>query len=104
MGLPVTISRFASVNGKRTNWKQIAPADPAGVDSNQGIAITPDAKSFVYSYRRRLSDLYLVEGLKQPRGNSPEKLLACNSRMGPRLFSRKAQGGQDGRGSRYTYN
>jgi eukaryotic-like serine/threonine-protein kinase len=64
MGLPVTISRIDSVTGKRTNWKQIAPADPAGVDSIQGIAITPDAKSFVYSYRRRLSDLYLVEGLK----------------------------------------
>jgi hypothetical protein len=53
-----------SVTGKRTLWKQISPADPAGVDAIQGIAITPDEKSFVYSYRRRLSDLYLVEGLK----------------------------------------
>ncbi len=64
MGLPVSISRVDSVTGKRTIWKQISPADPAGVDAIQGIAITPDEKSFVYSYRRRLSDLYLVEGLK----------------------------------------
>jgi serine/threonine protein kinase/WD40 repeat protein len=64
MGLPVTISRIDSVTGKRTLWKQISPADPAGVDAVQGIAITPDEKSFIYSYRRRLSDLYLVEGLK----------------------------------------
>jgi hypothetical protein len=64
MGLPVTISRIDSVTGKRTLWKRIAPADPAGVDAIQGFAITPDEKSFVYSYRRRLSDLYLVEGLK----------------------------------------
>jgi eukaryotic-like serine/threonine-protein kinase len=64
MGLPVTISRIDSVTGKRTLWKQIAPADPAGVDAIQGIAVTPDEKSIVYSYRRRLSDLYLVEGLK----------------------------------------
>ena len=64
MGLPVTISRIDSVTGKRTLWKQVAPADPAGVDAIQGFAITPDEKSFVYSYRRRLSDLYLVEGLK----------------------------------------
>jgi eukaryotic-like serine/threonine-protein kinase len=64
MGLPVTISRVASVTGKRTIWKQIAPADPSGVDSIQEIAITADEKSFVYSYRRRLSDLYLVDGLK----------------------------------------
>jgi WD40 repeat protein len=64
MGLPVTISRIDSVTGKRTIWKRVAPADPAGVDAIQGIAITPDEKSFMYSYRRRLSDLYLVEGLK----------------------------------------
>jgi eukaryotic-like serine/threonine-protein kinase len=64
MGLPVTISRIDSVTGKRTIWKQIGPGDPAGVDAIQGISITPDEKSFVYSYRRRLSDLYLVEGLK----------------------------------------
>jgi eukaryotic-like serine/threonine-protein kinase len=64
MGLPVTISRVDAMTGKRTIWKQITPADPAGVDAFQGIAITPDEKSFVYSYRRRLSDLYLVDGLK----------------------------------------
>jgi eukaryotic-like serine/threonine-protein kinase len=64
MGFPVTISRVDAVTGKRTIWKQITPADPSGVDAIQGIAITPDEKSFVYSYRRRFSDLYLVDGLK----------------------------------------
>jgi eukaryotic-like serine/threonine-protein kinase len=62
-GLPFTISRIDSATGKRTIWKQITPADSAGVDAVQGVAITPDAKSLVYSYRRRLSDLYLVQGL-----------------------------------------
>jgi Tol biopolymer transport system component len=64
MGLPFTISRVDAATGKRTIWKQITPADPAGVDAMQGISITPDEKSFVYSYRRRLSDLYLVDGLR----------------------------------------
>jgi serine/threonine protein kinase len=64
MGLPVTISRIDSVTGKRTTWKQIVLGDPAGVDAIESVAITPDEKSFVYSYRRRLSDLYLAEGLK----------------------------------------
>ncbi len=64
MGLPVTISRIDSATGKRTTWKQLALRDPTGVDTIQTVAITPDEKSFVYSYRRRLSDLYLVEGLK----------------------------------------
>jgi hypothetical protein len=28
------------------------------------VLLTPDAKAYVYSYRRILSDLYLVEGLR----------------------------------------
>ena len=63
-GLPCIVSRVDLATGKRTPWKQIAPADAAGVDSAGGIQLTPDAKSFVYSYVRTLSDLYVVEGLK----------------------------------------
>ena len=63
-GLPCIVSRVDLATGKRTTWKQIAPADAAGVDSAGNIYLTPDAKSFVYSYVRTLSDLYVVEGLK----------------------------------------
>jgi Tol biopolymer transport system component len=63
-GLPSTIVRLDLATGKRTDWKQIAPADAAGVDAIGGIGITPDEKSYVYSYTRNLSDLYVVEGLK----------------------------------------
>jgi eukaryotic-like serine/threonine-protein kinase len=63
-GLPCTITRIDLATGKQTVWKQILPADPAGVDAIGGVHITPDAKSFVYSYPRVLSDLYVVEGLK----------------------------------------
>ncbi len=63
-GLPSTITRVDLATGKRTDWKQIAPADAAGVDAMGGIGITPDEKSYVYSYTRNLSDLYVVEGLK----------------------------------------
>jgi hypothetical protein len=63
-GLPGVISRIELATGKRTVWKQIAPADTAGVDSVGGIFVTPDEKSYVYSYVRTLSDLYVVEGLK----------------------------------------
>lgn len=58
------ITRVDLATGKRTPWKQIVPADAAGVDAIGGIAITPDEKSYVYSYGRTLSDLYVVEGLK----------------------------------------
>ncbi|MGH9746509.1 MAG: protein kinase domain-containing protein [Candidatus Acidiferrales bacterium] len=63
-GLPCAITKIDLATGKRTVWKQLVPADAAGVDSIGGIAITPDEKSYVYSYARTLSDLYVVEGLK----------------------------------------
>jgi dipeptidyl aminopeptidase/acylaminoacyl peptidase len=63
-GLPCVITRVDLATGKRTPWKQIVPADAAGVDAIGGIAITPDEKSYAYSYGRTLSDLYVVEGLK----------------------------------------
>jgi hypothetical protein len=50
--------------GQRTSWKQIAPSDPAGVLSVDNFHITPDGKTYVYSTRRVLSDLFLVKGLK----------------------------------------
>lgn len=63
-GLPLVISLVDITTGKRNIWKRIVPADAAGVD-NVGIFIfTPDMKSYVYSYNRALSDLYVVEGLK----------------------------------------
>src|SRR5579862_1670797 len=63
-GLPCTIAKIELATGKRTVWKQLTPADAAGVDSIGGLTITPDEKSFVYAYARTLSDLYVVEGLK----------------------------------------
>jgi len=50
--------------GKRKLWKELAPADAAGIDNIRRITITLDAKGYVYGYIRTLSDLYLVEGLK----------------------------------------
>jgi len=63
-GLPCTITRVDLATGQRTPWKQITPADAAGVDSIEGVSITPDEKSYVYAYVRQLSDLYEVEGIK----------------------------------------
>lgn len=64
VGLPCLIARVELATGKRTVWKQVVPADTAGVDAIGGIQITPDEKSYVYSYTRTLADLYVVDGLK----------------------------------------
>jgi serine/threonine protein kinase len=63
-GLPGVITRVDFPSGTRTVWKQIVPADAAGVDSIGRAYFTPDLKSYVYWYGRDLSDLYVVEGLK----------------------------------------
>jgi hypothetical protein len=63
-GLPLVVSSVDIMSGRRKIWKQIVPADAAGVDSIGTFIFTPDMKSYVYSYLRTLSDLYLVEGLK----------------------------------------
>jgi serine/threonine protein kinase/Tol biopolymer transport system component len=63
-GLPGLINRIELTTGRRTAWKEIVPADAAGVDQIGGIEITADLKSYVYSYGRTLSDLYVVKGVK----------------------------------------
>lgn len=62
--LPAEIYRLDIATGQRTVWKEITPPDVAGIAGQIGAQITPDGKSYVYTYRRALSDLYLVPGLK----------------------------------------
>ena len=63
-GLPAKIFRLDLATGERVLWKEIAPSDPAGVFGIDPIHLTRDGKAYVYSYRRLLTDLYLVEGLR----------------------------------------
>jgi hypothetical protein len=50
--------------GRNELWKEIMPADPAGIMNVWGVHVAPDDRSYYYSYTRSLSDLYLIEGLK----------------------------------------
>ena len=62
--VPVQITRVDIATGRRELWKEIAPADPAGVQSIPSIRFSADGKSYAYSVGRILSDLYVVDGLK----------------------------------------
>jgi Tol biopolymer transport system component/predicted Ser/Thr protein kinase len=62
--IPSKIFELELSSGKRRLWKELAPADAAGIDTIRAITITPDGKAYVYGYIRTLSDLYIVEGLK----------------------------------------
>ena len=63
-GVPLKIARVDLATGKREPWKEIAPADPAGVQTIVGVKFSADGKSYAYSTLRVLSDLFVVEGLK----------------------------------------
>ena len=60
----VRVERLDLRSGRREPWREIRPLDPSGVASASYIYLTPDGHGYVYDYDRRLSTLYLVEGLK----------------------------------------
>ena len=62
--LPTKVARIELSTGRRTPWKELRPADPAGVEFIGPILMTADAKTYVYGYRRLLTDLYVVDGLR----------------------------------------
>jgi len=62
--VPAKVYRLDLSTGRKDLWKELGPADLSGVSSVVFIVITPDARSYAYTYNNRLSNLYLVEGLK----------------------------------------
>jgi DNA-binding winged helix-turn-helix (wHTH) protein/Tol biopolymer transport system component len=60
--LPAVVMKLAADSGRLVPWKSLIPADPMGVNAVTGVAITDDEQTYVYSYRRVLSDLYVAEG------------------------------------------
>lgn len=50
--------------GRRDLRKEYVPADPVRAFRTLPIALTPDGKSYAYTYGRSSLDLYLVTGLK----------------------------------------
>jgi len=63
-GFPTRITRIEVATGKRTLVREITPTNPAGLPGIRSFAMTPDARHLAYNYVRKLSDLYLIEGLK----------------------------------------
>jgi hypothetical protein len=50
-------------SGKRELFREFGPFDATGI-ATSSVLVTPDGKAWVFSRIRRLSELYLVEGLK----------------------------------------
>jgi dipeptidyl aminopeptidase/acylaminoacyl peptidase len=64
LGRPAHVDLVDVATGARRPWKDLEPADPAGVLQIGPIHISADGGSYVYSYRRQLDELMVVSGLK----------------------------------------
>lgn len=62
-GLPWVVERLDLVSGRRTPAVTIRAHDAAGLRLSV-FGISRDAKYYVHTYARLLSDLYVVDGLK----------------------------------------
>ncbi len=62
--VPAQVDRLDLAAGRRTRVLTVAPPDPVGVPGIQILLVTPDATAYAYNVTRKLSELYLVEGLK----------------------------------------
>jgi len=58
-----SISLLDWKTGKRTPFRTLGPFDPNGI-AMSFVLVTPNGKAWAFSQYRRLSEVYLVEGLK----------------------------------------
>jgi len=60
----LAIIRVDLATGARTTHHTIRPADPGGIMDLSPAKVTPDGQTYAYGYRRYLSDLFVVTGLR----------------------------------------
>ena len=59
--IPAIIYKYNPATGKKEKWLELMPKDNSGNYQIWGIKLTPDGKTYAYSYARESSDLYLME-------------------------------------------
>jgi eukaryotic-like serine/threonine-protein kinase len=62
--LPARVVRIDLATGREEKWRDLLPADSAGLNAVEGIKVTPDGSRYAYSYYRALSNLYLAQGIR----------------------------------------
>ncbi|HEY0558616.1 MAG TPA: hypothetical protein VGG20_30465, partial [Thermoanaerobaculia bacterium] len=64
LDVPVRVFRLDLATGERRLLREISFPDPVGAYTMSNLLLTPDGGSYVYTYGRLLSTLYLVDGLR----------------------------------------
>jgi eukaryotic-like serine/threonine-protein kinase len=61
--LPARVSRIDVATGRKVLVREVSPPDTVGVNAVQ-VVTARDGKAYAYWYTRRLSELYVVEGVR----------------------------------------
>ncbi|MEP7038965.1 MAG: hypothetical protein ABI891_11555, partial [Acidobacteriota bacterium] len=59
--MPAVVYKYNLATGTKEKLLEIMPKDSMGVNFISRILLTPDCKTYAYSYIHQLSDLYLIE-------------------------------------------
>ena len=62
--LPAVLERLDLATGMRVPVLRVTPPDPAGVPGVQGLFLAKDGRTYAYNVVSRLSQLFLIQGLK----------------------------------------
>jgi hypothetical protein len=61
---PARCYRVEMATGHREGWRELMPADPAGVTGLGPIVLTEDGQTYAYTYERDLSQLFVANGFR----------------------------------------
>jgi predicted Ser/Thr protein kinase len=62
--IPCSIYRIETATGNREFWHAIGPRNPSGVSGVNSMRMSRDGRSFVASYMRDISELYIARGVR----------------------------------------
>lgn len=62
--IPVNVYRFDVLTGTRQFVRKLQPPDATGIERISDVMMTPDGKYYTYGGPRRLSNLFVVTGLR----------------------------------------
>jgi len=62
--VPALVFKIDIATGQRELWKTIGPADRAGITGIYSMVMTPDLRSYAYTYFRDLTSLQIADGLR----------------------------------------
>jgi hypothetical protein len=62
--VPADVDRVDLATKRRTRVMTLQPPDPIGISGIPSLLMTPDGRAYTYNVVRKLSELYLIEGLR----------------------------------------